>query len=55
MERYKKCYNKDCQWYMGENHGDYTYLDNACYLSGAFKLDCPAKPEGNKSEPENKI
>jgi len=26
---------------MGADHGDYTYLNNACYLSGSFPLDCP--------------
>lgn len=28
---------------MGKDHEDYDYLNNACYLSGAFKLDCPSE------------
>ena len=42
-ERYALCPHHDvnCKWRLGERHQGYEYLDNACYLSGTFKLDCP--------------
>ena len=43
---YKKCEKKcNCKWKMGKHHGDYNYLNNACYLSGAFDLDCSIEKE----------
>lgn len=43
-ERYIKCPypEKKCKWNMEVSHRKgYEYLDNACYLSGSFNLDCP--------------
>lgn len=42
-ETYMKCpyLNKECKWRMSEKTGSFSFLKNACYLSGAFKLDCP--------------
>jgi len=42
-KRYKECNKKcRCKWRMAKTHCDgYNYLNNACYLSGAFQLDCP--------------
>lgn len=42
-KKYIKCphMKKYCNWRLGPDHGDYSYLDNACYLSGSFKLECP--------------
>lgn len=43
-ERYIKCPHTDkkCKWRMSDNHREgYEYLDNSCYLSGSFKLECP--------------
>jgi hypothetical protein len=43
-DRYIKCPHliKKCCWRMDEKHiSGYSYLDNACYLSGSFKLECP--------------
>jgi len=40
---YIKCphLDKNCKWTLKGNHNGYEYLDNACYLSGSFRLDCP--------------
>jgi len=41
-ERYVKCYKQcECKWRLDSNHKGYKYLDNACYLSGSFDLECP--------------
>jgi len=42
-ERYIKCphMQKHCNWRLGPDHGDCSYLNNACYLSGSSKLECP--------------
>lgn len=44
-ERYKKCIKKcACKWKMNSNHSDgYQYLNDACYLSRSFDIDCPDK------------
>jgi len=41
-QKYMKCpyTEKKCQW-MFEGKHLYSFLDNACYLSGNFKLKCP--------------
>ena len=43
-ERYIKCPHseKQCEWRMKNDHKKgYEYLNNSCYLSGSFKLECP--------------
>ena len=42
-EYYIKCphLEKKCRWLLDGKHGAYSYLDDACYLSGSFKLECP--------------
>ena len=43
-ERYIKCPHseKQCKWRMKNDHKKgYEYLNNSCYLSGSFKLECP--------------
>jgi hypothetical protein len=42
-ERYIKCpfLEKYCKWRLGKNHPNHSYLNNSCYLSGSFELDCP--------------
>lgn len=42
-KQYIKCphAHKHCNWRLGPDHGVYSYLDNACYLSGSFELECP--------------
>jgi hypothetical protein len=44
-KRYIKCphVEKKCKWLLQCKHGNYSYLDNACYLSGSFKLECPTE------------
>lgn len=44
-KRYIKCphVEKKCKWLLQGKHGSYSYLDDACYLSGSFKLECPPK------------
>lgn len=40
---YIKCpyLEKRCKWLLDNNNGAYSYLNNACYLSGSFNLECP--------------
>lgn len=43
-KRYIKCphMNKKCGWRLSQEHRKgYEYLNNSCYLSGSFKLECP--------------
>ena len=43
-EHYIKCpyTDKECKWRMsGNKTKGYEYLNNACYLSGSFELQCP--------------
>jgi hypothetical protein len=42
-QKYMKCpfLENNCRWRLGKNHGSFTYLNNACYLSGSFELKCP--------------
>jgi len=43
-ERYIKCphTDKQCKWRLGKEHRKgYEYLNNSCYLSGSFNLECP--------------
>ena len=43
-ERYIKCphTSKTCKWKMGKEHSKgYEWLNNTCYLSGSFNLQCP--------------
>lgn len=43
-KRYIKCPHteKKCKWLLAGKHGAYSYLDDACYLSGSFNLECPS-------------
>jgi hypothetical protein len=43
-KRYIKCphLEKKCKWLLAGKHINYSYLDDACYLSGSFNLDCPS-------------
>jgi len=43
-KRYIKCphIEKKCKWLLAGKHVSYSYLDDACYLSGSFKLECPS-------------
>ena len=43
-KRYIKCplTSNKCKWKMESKHRKgYEYLNNACYLSGSFNLECP--------------
>lgn len=43
-QRYIKCphMDKNCLWRMSKEHiKGFEYLNNACYLSGSFTLQCP--------------
>lgn len=42
-ERYIKCpyIEKNCKWLLAGKHEGYSYLDDTCYLSGSFNLQCP--------------
>ncbi len=45
-ENYIKCphTSTNCKWKLKNNHSKgYEYLNNTCYLSGSFNLDCPTK------------
>lgn len=50
MKQYKKCKKKcDCKWRLSDNHSKgLKYLNNACYLSGSFPLDCPDEEPNKK-------
>lgn len=42
-EKYMKCpySDKKCTWRLSANHRKgYEYLNNSCYLSGSFNLEC---------------
>lgn len=44
QKRYIKCphLDKKCSWRMGKKYIDgYEWLNNTCYLSGSFPLECP--------------
>jgi len=43
-KRYIKCphISKKCEWKLKSTHIEgYEYLDDSCYLSGSFILQCP--------------
>jgi hypothetical protein len=43
-ERYMKCpyVDKKCTWKLSSNHAKgHEYLNDSCYLSGSFNLECP--------------
>ena len=43
-ERYMKCpyIDKKCTWKLSSNHvKGQEYLNDSCYLSGSFNLECP--------------
>lgn len=42
-KRYIKCphIEKKCKWLLAGKHSRHSFLDDACYLSGSFTLDCP--------------
>lgn len=43
-ERYIKCpyTSKVCSWRIKDRErGGYNWLNDTCYLSGSFKLECP--------------
>lgn len=43
QERYRRCphLEKKCRWRMGKYGGGYEWLNDTCYLSGSFPLECP--------------
>ena len=43
-KRYIKCphLDKKCSWRLNSKmRKGYQYLENSCYLSGSFNLECP--------------